>query len=144
MLNREVCISFNGKSSEEIFVFDFLHGSYVTESCISNDLESIDVNQQISPLLMAEAEKLWNHFLCYKSSWQQESQLQQQRGFVSTLLCGSAVQWRASHAGLLTGKHTGIVPKQDLTLAPGTPPHAPHPVVHWQTSFRSLLQCHLL
>lgn len=127
MLNREVCISFSGKSSEEIFVFDFLHGSYVTGSCISNELESIDVNQQISPLLMAEEEKLWNHFLCYKSSWQQESQLQQQRGFVSTLLCGSAVQWRASHAGLLTGKHTGIVPKQDLTLAPGTPPHAPLP-----------------
>lgn len=74
MLNREVCISFSGKPSEEIFVFDFLHSSYMTGSCISNDPESVDVNQQISPLLMAKAEKLWNHFLCYKSSWQQESQ----------------------------------------------------------------------
>ena len=75
MLNREVCISFSGKPSEEIFGFGFLHSSYMTGSCISNDLGSIDVNQQISPLLMAEAEKLWNPFLCYKSSWQQESQL---------------------------------------------------------------------
>lgn len=68
MLSREVCISFSGKPSEDIFVFDFLHSGYATGSCISNDPESVDVNQQISPLLTAEAEKLWNCFLCYKSS----------------------------------------------------------------------------
>lgn len=49
MLNREVCISFSGKLSEKSFVFDFLHSSYVTRSRISSDLESADVNQQISP-----------------------------------------------------------------------------------------------